>query len=113
MKRSLTFVVLLTSFAVAAFAQTTPVRITEKPQGVVHGELYVPIATTPDVARVELLINGVKWTEGRGRMFTAQVHVGEFLRRMRMRAGSGASLLYSDRPTKNVASAPANTPSAK
>ncbi len=69
---------------VALHAQ--PVRITDKPRDLVHGIVYVPIATTEPVDRVELLINGVKWSEGRGRTVTVQVNIGEYIRRLRVRA---------------------------
>ncbi len=75
---------LLAFLASAAGAQT--VRITEKPEGLVHGLIDVPIVATEPVQRLELLINGVKFSEGVGRTLTAQVHVGEYIRRLRLRA---------------------------
>lgn len=81
----------LLSVATVAHAQT--VRITDKPEGLVHGIVYVPISTTEPVERVELLINGAKWSEGRGRNLTVQVNIGQYIRRLRVRAvgydGSG------------------------
>lgn len=65
-------------------AQT--VRITEKPSGLVSGTLLVPVAAQPPVERLELLINGVKYTEAPGTKMTAQVNVGHYIRRLRMRA---------------------------
>src|SRR4051812_16690753 len=62
-------------------AQT--VRITEKPEGLVHGMLYVPVTATEPVSRVVLFINGVKWSEVQGRSGTIQVPVGEYIRRLR------------------------------
>src|SRR4051812_32347469 len=65
-------------------AQT--VRITEKPEGLVHGLLYVPVTATEPVTRIVLFINGVKWSEVPGRSGTIQVPVGEYIRRLRFRA---------------------------
>jgi Ca-activated chloride channel family protein len=76
--------ILLLLIAATAGAQT--VRITQKPEGLVHGTLYVPIAATEPVQRLELLINGVKYSEGDGRALTAEVRVGQYIRRLRLRA---------------------------
>ncbi|HKS21531.1 MAG TPA: VWA domain-containing protein [Thermoanaerobaculia bacterium] len=62
------------------------VRITEKPQGIVHGRLSVPVQTAENVARVELFINNAHYTEGRGRSIVLPVLVGDYLRRLRIRA---------------------------
>ena len=70
--------------AFSAAAQT--VRITDKPNSLVHGELYVPVATTAPVTRVELLINGVHYSEAIGQNPSFHVHVGEYIRRLRVRA---------------------------
>lgn len=83
------FIVHLSSFIVllatnTALAQT--VRITQKPESLVHGNLYVPISTADNVARVELLVNNVKWSEGRGRSMVLPVKIGEYIRRLRIRA---------------------------
>ncbi len=61
-------------------------RIVQKPQGLVHGMLFVPIVATDPVARIELLINNVKYTEAAGKTMTAQVNIGEYIRRLRFRA---------------------------
>jgi Ca-activated chloride channel family protein len=82
--RSSFIVLLLVAAATAATAQT--VRITEKPQGLVHGIVDVPIAATEPVERVALFINGVKYSEAQGRVATVQVRVGEYIRRLRLRA---------------------------
>lgn len=79
------------SFVLAAlFAATTlaaqTVRITERPSGLVHGTLYVPVVATPPVTRLELYINNVLYTQGLGRTLTAQVSTGDYIRRMRLRA---------------------------
>ena len=71
-------------FAGGASAQS--IRITEKPDGLVHGVLYVPIAGSEEVQRVALFINGVKFSEAAGRAVTIQVNVGQYIRRLRMRA---------------------------
>ncbi|MDQ3282901.1 MAG: VWA domain-containing protein [Acidobacteriota bacterium] len=78
------FVVLALFVASAASAQT--VRITEKPASLVSGTLYVPIVAEAPVERLELLINGVKYNGVNGRQMTAQVNVGYYVRRLRMRA---------------------------
>ena len=70
--------------AFALNAQT--VRITDKPQGLVHGLLYVPVTATEPVSRIVLYVNGVKWSEVPGRSGTIQVPVGEYIRRLRLRA---------------------------
>jgi len=76
--------VLLFAFASIGSAQT--VRITDKPTGLVSGVLNVPIVATAPVERIELTVNGVRYTEARGQVMTAQVNVGQYIRRMRMRA---------------------------
>ncbi len=66
-----------------AFAQ--PVRITQKPEGLVHGMLYVPASVAENVVRVELFVNGVKWTEARGQSVVMPVNMGDYIRRLRIR----------------------------
>ncbi|HUP62891.1 MAG TPA: VWA domain-containing protein [Thermoanaerobaculia bacterium] len=84
------FIVHRSSFIVALFAaavlEAQSIRITEKPTGLVSGTLAVPILATPPVERVALVINGVPFAQAEGRAMTAQVHIGFFLRRLRMRA---------------------------
>ena len=75
---------ILLCVALSASAQT--VRITEKPAGLVHGVVYVPIVATEPVERLALFINGAKWSETKGRAATVQVPVGEYIRRLRVRA---------------------------
>jgi Ca-activated chloride channel family protein len=72
------------AFALTASPQT--VRITDKPAGLVSGTLNVPIVATEPVEKLVLTINGAKWTEAHGRAVTAQVNVGQYIRRLRMRA---------------------------
>ena len=67
-----------------AAAQT--VRITEKPQGLISGTLIVPIVATDPVQRLALFINGVKYNELAGQAMNAQVNVGYYIRRLRLRA---------------------------
>src|SRR5947199_9698533 len=76
----------LAALLVAHVATAQSVRITSKPDSLVHGDLYVPISTAENVARVELLVNNVKWTEGRGRSMVLPVKVGDYIRRLRIRA---------------------------
>jgi VWFA-related protein len=67
----------------SALAQ--PVRITQKPEGLVHGTLYVPATVADNVARVELYVNNVKWTEARGKSVVMPVPIGDYIRRLRIR----------------------------
>jgi Ca-activated chloride channel family protein len=78
------FIVLFLVIAASMSAQT--VRITDKPSGLTSGTLYVPIVATEPVVRLSLLINGVQHSEAMGRVMTAQVNVGFYIRRLRMRA---------------------------
>lgn len=78
------FFVALALLAASANAQT--LHITEKPQGLVSGTLLVPIVASDDVQRIALFINGVKFSEGPGHVVTVQVNVGQYIRRLRMRA---------------------------
>lgn len=82
MTRFLSLLLLLVSASLSA--QT--VRITDKPSGLVSGTLYVPVIAEAPVERIALVINGVPYTETKGTQMTAQVNVGYFLRRLRMRA---------------------------
>lgn len=66
------------------FAQT--VKITEKPTGLIFGKLAVPVVATDPVTRLQLVINGVPFTEVQGKVMRASVHIGYYLRRLRMRA---------------------------
>jgi Ca-activated chloride channel family protein len=70
--------------ATAANAQT--VRITHKPETLVHGTLTVPIVADEPVAKLALFINGAKYTEAPGRVLNAQVRITDYIRRLRMRA---------------------------
>jgi len=76
------FIVLVA--ALSLHAQT--VRITEKPDHLVHGTLNVPIVAADPVVRVALFINNVKYTESPSKQMVAQVRIGEYIRRLRMRA---------------------------
>jgi Ca-activated chloride channel family protein len=75
---------LLTLIGAAALAQS--VQITQKPSSLVYGNLPVPVQTTDPVVRVALFINGVKYSEGTGRFMVLPVRVGEYIRRLRIRA---------------------------
>ena len=70
-------------FALAVQGQT--VRITQKPEGLVHGDLYVPVVTAPPVERVDLFVNSVKWSEAKGRSVVMPVKIGDYIRRLRIR----------------------------
>jgi Ca-activated chloride channel family protein len=80
------FCFLLSAFCFAASASAQSVRITQKPDALVHGRLDVPISTSENVARVDLLINNAKYSEGRGRSMVLPVLVGDYIRRLRIRA---------------------------
>jgi VWFA-related protein len=80
-KRLIALVLLLAS---SAAAQT--VQITTKPDGLVHGTLNVPVVATDPVTRLELLINNVPFTSAMGKSMTAQVKIGEYIRRLRVKA---------------------------
>src|ERR1700737_4874291 len=72
-------------FALAIAVQAQTVRITQKPDGLVHGDLYVPVATAPPVERVDLFVNSVKWSEAKGRSVVMPVKIGDYIRRLRIR----------------------------
>jgi Ca-activated chloride channel family protein len=76
--------VILLFAAHAALAQS--VQITQKPASLVYGDLAVPVQTTEPVVRVGLFINGVKYSEGTGRFMVIPVKVGDYIRRLRIRA---------------------------
>jgi Ca-activated chloride channel homolog len=65
-------------------AADPPVRITLKPTGLVHGELLVPVTVAPEVARVELRLNGIRHAEQSGRNMVFEVPIGYYIRRMRV-----------------------------
>jgi len=75
---------LLLTAATSAAAQT--VRITDKPTGLVSGILHVPVVAEAPVERLALFINSVQFTAAPGQRMTAQVNVGYYIRRLRMRA---------------------------
>ena len=72
------------ALSVPVFAQT--VKITEKPTGLIHGKLFVPVIATEPVTRLQLVINGVPFAETKGRVMRAGVNIGYYIRRLRMRA---------------------------
>ncbi len=84
--RTRTLFVLFVALVMVQTGSAQTVRITEKPSGVVSGTLFVPVTATAPVERLALFINGVKWTETRGQTMNAQVLVGDYIRRLRMRA---------------------------
>ena len=77
---------LLVVLALAVSLEAQTVRITEKPNGLVSGTLLVPVAADAPVEKLALLINGVPYAEAKGTRMTAQVNLGFYIRRMRMRA---------------------------
>ncbi len=94
MKRTLArpwLLVLSATIALAAGARaqdasTQPVRITHKPTGLVTGTLRLPVVATAPVERLALFVNGVPHGAAAGRAITAELRVGFFLRRLRLRA---------------------------
>ena len=84
--RRFTFLLLLFLFPLTLRAQEAPVRITLKPSGLVHGQLLVPVSVDPEVTRIELSINGVKFAEKEGRSVVFDVPIGNYIRRLRFRA---------------------------
>jgi VWFA-related protein len=73
-------------FLVSATLSAQTVRIASKPAGLVYGDFPVTVLATAPVQRVELLINNVKSGEGRGPSMVIPVKVGEYIRRLRIRA---------------------------
>lgn len=78
------FVLLSLLIGTAAFAQT--VQITQKPNALVYGNLLVPVQTREPVARVTLFINGVKFAEKPAGSVDFPVVIGDYIRRLRIRA---------------------------
>ena len=82
------FIVHRSSFIVlllAASLHAQPVRITQKPAGLVHGTLVVPVTNAENVVRDELFINNVKYAEANGRSVAMPVLIGDYIRRLRIR----------------------------
>jgi Ca-activated chloride channel family protein len=78
---------LFLGMATVAGAQPQPaVTITQKPSGLVHGELLVPLSSRADVAKMVLSINGVPFAERTGRSVDISVPVGNYIRRLRIKA---------------------------
>ena len=73
--------------------------IQSKPTRLVSESLEIPIITTPEVFRVELLVNGVKSGEKSGPSPRFTLAVGKYIRRLRVRAigyDSGGSVIGED-----------------
>lgn len=69
----------------ASPSDESPVKITLRPSGIVHGTLSLPVSARPEVASVTLFINGVRHSEASGPSMVFQVRLGKYLRRMRLR----------------------------
>jgi Ca-activated chloride channel family protein len=78
------FALLSLLIGTAAFAQT--VQITQKPTALVYGNLFVPVQTHEPVVRVTLFINGVTFAEKPGGSVDFPVVIGDYIRRLRIRA---------------------------
>lgn len=79
-------------------------QITQKPRGLVHGTLQIPVNGSSDIARVELLINGVQKEVKTGRAIVFEVPVGNYIRRLRVRAvgyDSASSVVAEDEMVVN------------
>lgn len=77
---------LLFALSVSSSLAAQTVRFTEKPSGLVSGVLPVPVVASEPVERIAVFVNGVKLAEAPGRKMAAQLRVGEYLRRLRLRA---------------------------
>jgi Ca-activated chloride channel family protein len=77
---------LLVLLALSAGLNAQTVRIVDKPSGLVSGTLHVPVVGEAPVERLALFINGVQYAATPGQRMTAQVNVGYYIRRLRMRA---------------------------
>lgn len=86
MKRLLRVVLVLSFLALCAEGQSSFVRITLKPRGLVHGDLKVPVSSSINVAEIRLYVNGVPFDQKSGRSVVFDVPVGQFIRRLRIRA---------------------------
>ena len=69
----------------APVAIAQPVRITRKPNDLVHGTLTVPVTNAENVVRDELYVNNVKYAEASGRSVAIPVRIGDYIRRLRIR----------------------------
>ena len=69
----------------ASPSEESPVKITLRPTGIVHGTLSLPVSARPEVASVVLFINGIRHSERSGMSMVFQVRLGKYLRRMRFR----------------------------
>lgn len=89
------------SFVIASFAAATialgtasaqtaipepTVRFAAKPAGLVSGTLPVSVVAAEPVERLALFVNGVPHGATAGRAMTAQLNIGFYLRRLRVRA---------------------------
>ncbi|MGH9459253.1 MAG: VWA domain-containing protein [Thermoanaerobaculia bacterium] len=90
--RAILFLFLLAT-AAAHGGTAYEIQITLKPRGLVWGDLSIPVSAGPSVRRVELLVNGVKFSDasfpasqaGRGHSAVFHLPVGKYIRRLRVR----------------------------
>lgn len=83
---SIVFGLLLSLGAVPLAAGEHEVRITDKPRGLVWGDLRVPVSAGASVEKIELRVNGVPFAIAAGPSAAFDVPVGKYIRRLRIRA---------------------------
>lgn len=86
MKYVLQLLLILPLLSSSLEGQSSFVRITLKPSGLVHGELKVPVSASINVATIRLHVNGVPFEARSGRSVVFTVPVGQYIRRLRIRA---------------------------
>lgn len=98
----LALLALLLPYAIAA--SEAAVVIQSKPTRLVSESLDIPVITTPEVSRVDLLVNGVKSGEKSGPSPRFTLVVGKYIRRLRVRVigyDSGGSVIGEDEMVVN------------
>ena len=103
MRRAVAFTLAIAvSLGWAVAMEAGPVRITLKPTRLVWGDLKVPVSVDEGVARIDLLVNGVRFASKSGRSVVFDVPVGLYIRRLRIRAvgyGAAGDVLGEDEMT--------------
>lgn len=86
MKFLMPLLLFLPFLALPLEAQSSFVRITLKPTGLVHGDVKVPVSASINVDEISLYVNGVPFETRSGRSVVFTVPVGQYIRRLRIRA---------------------------